>query len=219
MISVKIVEEDTEKNFEVSKQMITLSSPYFAAAFNGPFKEARAKTIELKDVTIQTFEHFIHWVEGKGFSRTFPKSKKTSIALFIFGDTYVVPVLRREATDWLVDDNIFSYRHKQYRPEDVQYAYDNTPEGSELRNVLADGYLWRCRDVPWRKVGIKRFSAKDREDLRDYPHEFLVDVLSRIPDFLRARMYDARASWLDKCKYHGHRTVEEETLCKALYGG
>lgn len=41
------------------------SSEFFRAAFTGRFKEARDKTIHLRDTDIETFKAYIHWVYAK----------------------------------------------------------------------------------------------------------------------------------------------------------
>ena len=71
------VEVGTEKQkFFVHKDFLTACSPYFAATFDGSFREAVEKTICLDEVTPQVFSDFLNWL----YSRTLPNSKDGDMA-------------------------------------------------------------------------------------------------------------------------------------------
>jgi hypothetical protein len=60
IVTVEIGSEKTP--FTVHKDLLTACSPYFKAAFEGPFREARDKSIPISDVEPKTFQLFLDWL-------------------------------------------------------------------------------------------------------------------------------------------------------------
>jgi hypothetical protein len=63
MVTVHVGSDKTP--FIVHKDLLTSSSPYFKAAFEGKFREATDNSVPLVDVTPTQFRRFLDWLYFK----------------------------------------------------------------------------------------------------------------------------------------------------------
>ncbi|KAF2437307.1 hypothetical protein P171DRAFT_450118 [Karstenula rhodostoma CBS 690.94] len=160
VVKIKVVEEVHDENertianqhtFTVSKEKITAASPFFAAAFNGPFREAQDGCVELHDTDMETFEEFVVWLDERGgtekptvsdahrqaeYIELGPEIANMAVDLYIFGHVYDVPQLRHDATDRLYSYFFlcdYSNGGSFITPESVDLIYTYTNEISGIR--------------------------------------------------------------------------------------
>jgi hypothetical protein len=143
--------------FRVPVHVLTDQSPFFAKAFQGPFKEAETKVMELPDDEPETFARFKAWVR---LARTKPDCvaiadtevknhmKILDLAkLWVFAEKVRVPILQNTVMSYIVD------RYKDYNGRNIaldtfNYVFDNTTEHSQLRRVFVD-FVVHNMDREW----------------------------------------------------------------------
>lgn len=80
-----------EHKFLIHKDFICYHSPFFAAAFNGPFQEGTTQTMKLEDVEANVFGILVDWVYTQEVA---DKSKKLDLAtyakLWILADRFLM---------------------------------------------------------------------------------------------------------------------------------
>jgi len=68
MVTVRLGQGDEAVEIPVNLELLKAVSPYFGGAFEGGFKEATDRKIELTDVTEQTFRIFLQWAYAQLYS-------------------------------------------------------------------------------------------------------------------------------------------------------
>ncbi|TID26589.1 hypothetical protein E6O75_ATG01082 [Venturia nashicola] len=73
LVQVEVGEE--KEGFTVHKDLLTAVSPYFKAAFEGGFKEAKNKSVPISDATPLQFRLFLNWI----YFRRLPKHSNSNL--------------------------------------------------------------------------------------------------------------------------------------------
>ncbi|KAK4695923.1 hypothetical protein P7C71_g1920, partial [Lecanoromycetidae sp. Uapishka_2] len=157
--------------FNMHRGMLCNVAPYFKAAFDGRFNEAKSKVLVLSEDDPEVFKRFQLWVytdkvleKGEAYGDI---SWTTLIELYVFGSIRGITDLQNAVVDILIDK---SKSDNEVPTGDLQYIYNNTPEGSPLRRLLIDWTVFK---------GVLTSESWFSEDLRCvYPADFLFDVAS-----------------------------------------
>ncbi|KAL5394450.1 hypothetical protein PMIN03_006147 [Paraphaeosphaeria minitans] len=172
-----------EETFTVPKEKIASVSPFFAAAFNGRFREAKHRCIQLRDTDIDTFREFLVWLEERGdrekpsvsdahrYSQSdYPELgsmiANVTVKLYVFAHVYNVPRLRNDATDRLYGYFLLSDHDTGgfcITPESVDLVYEHTNDTSGIRNLLVAGYYNRPTAVFHFTAGCLRIMTTREE--------------------------------------------------------
>ena len=171
-----VVEVGLEKQaFSIHKDLLCFYSDYFRGAFDSGFKEAVEGKLSLPTedpAVFDIFNGFIYTrqlrdatdVQGPDLSFT------TLVALWIFGDKYIVPALQNKAID------AFKERSDKLKcipwHSHLRTIYDNTLHGSPLRRIMTDMMAYETT-----------VSSKSRDKIMEvYPLEALVDLAFTLSD-------------------------------------
>lgn len=176
--------------FKIHKQLLFNSTPYFKAAFDGNFIEAKEQTLDLPEENVIMFKRFQLWlytnfILEKG-EEPMDIDWGTLVELYIFGEMCGIPDLQNAAIDILINKK----SKGNIIPTDTFcLVYAKTPEDSSLRRLCVD----------WMAC-LARFRSNDRhaptppgasfewfkEETRNcYPKDFLFDLtiaLSELKD-------------------------------------
>ena len=145
----------TKEPFYVHLDLLCDASSFFKAAFAGNFKEASEKTMQLPDDRESTFKFFVDWLYGRHdtIHQTISPAKEDddkndkrdrffpAVCLFVLADKYNIYDLKTNIIEALIvglrecKDYSLSY-------STVTYAYENTAQGSRLRQLLAEFISW-----------------------------------------------------------------------------
>lgn len=139
------------KTWHLPKELLTNSSPFFAAALNGSFAEAKSKIVSLPEDSIDAFEIFIQWLyvgeitakdciadhdHGDDYPPDFctEATVQTFVEAWILGDKLQCPVFKDLAMLGLLRnlDQGLIYTHT------VRTAYERSAPGSKLRKIVLD---------------------------------------------------------------------------------
>lgn len=152
------------------------SSEFFRAAFTGRFKEARDKTIHLRDTDIETFKAYIHWVYAKEVVLAITEEAEAddegqarmqkAVKLYVGADRLDDKGLRKACIDYL--EEVLADVEAVPGPDIVTQAYATTTELCLLSRVITDAYLTLNRDY------VEQF----RVDSPNLLHQFLANMVS-----------------------------------------
>lgn len=212
-VDLIIETENGEWTFTLPKQYLVAVSPYFEKALSGKWMESRDKQIRLGEVRASTMHMFVEWLftrqiflmfhgderptvmdlarraERSGMTQSAEwldiagKLQKGVLSLYIFGDRFDVPQLRRDAIDE-ISEFLFTTQTPP-RSKVVSFAYDHLPANSPMIKLFIDAYA---------RVGDESHVQAARA--QDIPMEFFIDVL--------LQMKSTFVSAYNPCGYHGH---------------
>lgn len=161
--------------FIMHKGMLCNVAPYFKAALDGSFSEAKNRVLELPDDNAVAFKRFQLWVYTKKIleegEREDAIKRKTLAKLYFFGEVRGIPDLQNAAIDVLMDKVRGT---NTVPPGYLRLIYENTPDGSPLRRLYVDLMASSARCEPKVFEFKKWFDDIPHEDL---PHAFLIDLV------------------------------------------
>lgn len=112
IVNIHVAQNNGDKTklrtFPLYKSILCRQSPFFDAAFNGPFIEGQSQSMALEDVGEEEFGMFVHYVHfrtikgGDGtWSPAYTAPIKSLIKLWILGERFLVPQLQNDVLDIL----------------------------------------------------------------------------------------------------------------------
>lgn len=139
------------------KELITKSSPFFAAALNGNFREANSKVVNLPEDDIDAFALFVRWlyvgeINGQLFGSkdqhpilgvcsgkkdakaSLDASTKLYLQACILGDKLGCPVFH----DLAMIEVLRCHHAEGITPETMRVVFENSAAGSKLRQFAID---------------------------------------------------------------------------------
>ncbi|KAG7004696.1 hypothetical protein G7Y79_00024g056460 [Physcia stellaris] len=170
---VQIEVGPTKTVFQLHKGLLCNVAAYFRAALEGAFIEAQQQKIEMPDEDPEIFKRFQYWLyTGSLLDDTIPGGDilmpSVLADIFIFAEARGIPSLQNAAIDALIDQRYLSPPRLPHRC--LHRIYDNTPEDSPLRKLVvamyADGSV-QLTNACWMST----------QNLKDYPSEFLRDII------------------------------------------
>ncbi|THZ18857.1 hypothetical protein D6C91_05343 [Aureobasidium pullulans] len=195
--SVTLVVGRSKKAYTLHKDLLCFYSDYFRAAFNGSFKEAAERKIELSDVEEEVFEFFQLWLYTRRlnlFETTFSMLAK----LWIFGDQHQMPLLQNCSVDTMLLKRI---KQKAFSPDALGVAYANTLAGSPLRRAVID--------IASSLVIRDNANSILRADFeKQWSVESLIDLV-RVIESRDKALPQYSLPKRDKCYYHVHGKDEQ----------
>ncbi|KAH0363443.1 hypothetical protein KCU65_g7390, partial [Aureobasidium melanogenum] len=187
--TVTLIVGTEKKPYTVHKDLLCFYSDYFRAAFQGSFKEAAERKIDILGVRNDIFEHFQVWLYTRRLDFA-TLSFEAIVRLWIFGDQHQISLLQNYTVDCLfykrVKENVFPTNV-------VPFIYDNTPTGSALRRAVIEiASSLALQDPERNTLSPERWSVESLIDL--------VRVIDARPRDLGKYALPKR----DKCFFHVH---------------
>jgi len=205
-----------EKAYLVHKDLLCWYSPYFKKALGGPFKEANEVSMSLAETEVEVVGIFVDWLyrqclpaeedprikaicEALGEPTEDTHSFWTNLltGIYLFGDRYDVPELRKHAMDRFY--HVYGDPGYTYLPEYdvVLKAFNSLPRTSGLCQFLIDIYARR-----WHK-------DCDEDEVRaraELPRDFLAGLMEEMADIIKALTDDGEDMAVmpvmpKRCKY------------------
>ncbi|KAL8711306.1 MAG: hypothetical protein Q9220_004203 [cf. Caloplaca sp. 1 TL-2023] len=143
-VTVRVGPEDAPDNFVTHAQLLTHHSPVFRTMMNGNWAEAKTGVINLTDDKPKVYEIFQNWLYERSLciSQSQAGDTRLLLCLWVFGDKYQVPAFQNATIDILRFLKTNSTRLFNYG--DIVYVFENTQEGSPLRQLILDLFIWEC---------------------------------------------------------------------------
>lgn len=212
------------KPFVIHESLLVHQSDFFRAALTGKFAEAEKKMVVLQEESCRVFELFVHWLYTERFPCesqnddpelvklysgicSCPRPTWSLIELYVFGDKYMIPKLKKDTLN-----ELFSHTHSSHDlPSAIatKLAFKNLQREDPLCRLLIDLH---CRGN-YSTIGGTERSVIDTDV---WPAKFVSGVLKRyadiVSDLRRGRLV---LRWeLILCDYHEHKTSDERNACR-----
>ncbi|KAK0654592.1 hypothetical protein DIS24_g5050 [Lasiodiplodia hormozganensis] len=161
-----------QRKYYIHKDILCASSPFFAKACNGNWKEARERRIELPEDEPECFDKYVQWLY---FNELFVEERKNDCEALRWGDWLDAYLLGDKLLDQKFKDACFDIVYNQYEnggtlsPSDqAKLLYENLPESDPyLRLYVYVSAYWTTLDD---------FDPEVSADAANAPMEFFRDV-------------------------------------------
>ncbi|CZR61819.1 uncharacterized protein PAC_11716 [Phialocephala subalpina] len=188
------------RSFPLYKSVLCRQSPFFKAAFKGPFIEGQSQSMTLEDVGIEEFGSFVHWMHyGVIASKHGVESgdvplipTKVLIKLWMLGERFLVPQLQNDAMDILYNRVKNRYSNFLDNFKDFHDIMGDSEAPAPLRQFVLDGLL----SCPESQLTDKVLDAMEPEMMKD------------VVRALKAEL-PREKGMPSKMKYHVHTDVSE----------
>ncbi|KAH4107586.1 hypothetical protein HBH46_048620 [Parastagonospora nodorum] len=193
IVQITVIEGCKSQIFYIARNLLDSKAPGFMSAVD-PTKQAEQIAVEITDVQIEAFDHFVKWLEDKTGSSSPMVYICRWLCLahaYVFGENYGIPTLREAVIDEIQKRAMSVKRSLDHvpialftPPDHVTYVYDNTPVHSPLRAVLVDlfctagtGTFTASRHSLGSRLNGGLILSTPSEYLKRYPKHFFVDVM------------------------------------------
>lgn len=160
--------------FTIHKQLLCDVSPYFEAALNGTFQEAKEQRISFPEDVVAVFEQFQAWLY---FRTPLPNIDimdapsaynewNVLVHLYVLADKFQIPTLQNAAIHGIIEGKCNT---NQLQITLIPLVYQKTTTGSQLRKLFVDIFVHMSHTQDkskWFNPGYLKF----------YTQEFLFHV-------------------------------------------
>jgi hypothetical protein len=189
---VTLIVGKEKKAYNLHKDLLCFYSDYLRAAFNGSFKEAAERKLELPDVETSLFDEFQVWLYTRDLQgpTAITESFHFLANMWILGDQHQIPLLQNQAMDKMFAKLAES---KYFATCVVPKIYAKTVAGSPLRKAVIEivGCTMRFDDWSLLEEG---WTVECLSDLLHEVHRSRLDVENTFPSLPKR----------DKCFFHVH---------------
>ncbi|KAF8852848.1 hypothetical protein BDZ45DRAFT_749143 [Acephala macrosclerotiorum] len=148
------------ESFTVLKSFICHHSPFFKAAFNGPYLEGQSQSITLEDLDANVFALFVEWLYTQNVPAEHNTGEKVTMLqyakLWVLAKRFVIPTLQ----NIVMKTRLYTYPRGWARLIDIKdlsktvtmaaftkYVYENASKDSSLRHYIMLVGLLACREL------------------------------------------------------------------------
>jgi len=152
MVTIIVGADAIKKPIAVHKSFIMSYSPFFKAAFDGPFEEGTTQTMRLEDVETEPFELFVQWLYSQDPLVDCRDLELCLVApnlakLWILGQRFLIPKLQNQVMDILAFCTaIMTSKHLGHLRELLDLCYAGPLEDSLLKEMIVEEIAWKDRD-------------------------------------------------------------------------
>lgn len=202
--SVTLVIGTFKIQYTLHKGLLRFYSDFFRAAFNGSFKEASERKIELPEVDVDVFEAFQVWL----YTQSLPQNETAPakvypewsilVKLWIFGDKHQIPRLQNNTMDAIIDK---VEKDCTIPIHELNLTYDNTLASSPLRKVTTDIMAYKAQFAD----GIPGNTTTGCLLYPDeWPKQACLDVMAEMSRGWRQKDVRGKFPKREQCYYHVH---------------
>ena len=133
--------ESKQKTWYLPKSVLTHCSPFFDAALNGNYVEARSKAVDLPEDDPIAFEMWATWLSSGKCKDSFEYSsyEKAYVRAWILADKLACPAFKdhvmSQFLEWFDDDGDLWL-------DMIKLVYEVSSPGSKLRRLFVDSFVW-----------------------------------------------------------------------------
>jgi len=193
--------EEGVQEFEVDKTLLCSRSPFFQAAFNGPWQESMTNSVSLPEQSPASFAIYIRWIYRELITVEVTQEQDVDespelLPLYALAEA----IQDQDFADAVVDASIRSYKlHLTwYLCSYSCNIYRVTPTGSPMRSLHVDMLLFGGHDV----------DIRDEKLPRDFVHDMFERLSSTyLSDTNMRAGFKSKSTFtfhLDACRYHHH---------------
>ncbi|KAH6713945.1 hypothetical protein BKA61DRAFT_656502 [Leptodontidium sp. MPI-SDFR-AT-0119] len=190
------------KDFGVHKDLICYHSPYFKAAFNSGFEEAKTGIMKLPETNTKVFELFVHWLYTQVlWSKDDDKEEKrtaleTMMDLHLFADMIRAVSLMNQSITALRD---LSDAGSVVPTQTFARVWKNTTENSPIRRLIIDWMIWEVNSDVFER------------NPNSFPHDLLLAAMTASRKAIRAFQHEHRSTIKKPLLIESNYHVSEDT--------
>ena len=132
--------QDATTIWHLPKALLSHQSPFFAAALNGSFAEAKWKSVTMPDDDPDVFKTWIQWLFVAEISC---ESDFVLVKAWILGDKLGCLEFQNRVMTNLLDSHSPWNIYHMVKPSTVRVAYEGSAPGSKLRKWAIDFFLYQ----------------------------------------------------------------------------
>ncbi|KAL8673488.1 MAG: hypothetical protein Q9168_002094 [Polycauliona sp. 1 TL-2023] len=142
IVTVNVGSGKLYEQFTLHRELLIFYSPFFRTMMNGNWEEAKTNVINLPAHEPVVFEIFQNWLYSVDLNLEHDQKMQPSLMLklWIFGDMTQVPGFQNAALEGL--RTAILGPPYEFRLKDIQTAFEHSGEGSPLRRLIVDMYVW-----------------------------------------------------------------------------
>jgi hypothetical protein len=192
--TVTLIVGQEKKAYTLHKDLLCFYSDYFRAAFNGSFKEATERKLELPNIEPSLFEVFQVWLYTRDLQGPPENFRRYQFLadLWALGDQYQIPLLQNQ-----IMDKIFAKSEEtgRFNVAVVPGLYAKTVAGSPLRKAVIEIVAWTMPLEDWNTwTPTSRWTIESLTDLMLAVHQARASKEVTFPELPKR----------DKCFFHVH---------------
>ncbi|OMP88204.1 hypothetical protein BK809_0002961 [Diplodia seriata] len=171
---IEVVVGKSQQKYDIHKDLLCSSSPFFRKACNGNWKEARERRVELPEDTPECFDVYVQWLYSDQLLVKHKDKEEVDSDLFLGVYLLGNKLLDRKFKEACVDIAFQSFDLDNY-PQDwiisadhAKTLYSALPSSDPYRRLYVRFWAYWA-EPSW-------FDPEDNADAREAPLEFFRDV-------------------------------------------
>jgi len=167
--------------FTIHKDFLCFYSPFFASAFNGPYKEGKTQTMTLFEIDLESFGMFVYWLYQRKLPTHTVDFEDVDLVylanIWILGDRFLIPSLQNNAAFRI--HTIINEGKLEGFQEFIQIAYGYREGHNELAKLAVWTVIKEDQaifDAIWQESGFPPALALEIMRLLKTHYEGLVCV-------------------------------------------
>ena len=141
MVTLSVGFDDSPTVWHLHKKLLTSSSPFFAAALDGNFAEAKTGAIKLREDDPGAVMTFVEWLYGSLDRSLKPNDIDTFVMAWQFGDKIGCPDFQNSAMSCLID--ALSCSEYTIQASTLRLAFRNPGADSKLSQLVVECFRWQ----------------------------------------------------------------------------
>ena len=164
--------QDAATTWHLPKALLIHQSPFFVAALNGSFAEAKLDSVTMPEDDPNVFRLWVQWL----FAGTITRHNSNGLVkAWILGDKLGCPIFQNTIMMALLECRDPKREDRLVEPSALRAAYEGSTTGSKLRKWALDFFLFETRKIQDGSLSAAQRNlswiseTKDIEDLsQDY---------------------------------------------------
>ena len=171
--------QDASITWYLPKALLTHHSPFFAAALNGSFAEAKLNSVTMPDNDPSVFRLWVQWLYiGHVICHILRVEDVNDLLVnaWILGDKLGCHIFQNIVMMGLLACHSPSPEISVIEPSTLRVAYEGSAPGSMLRKWAMDYFLFETRSKERRRVSALERNIPwywEAKDIEDFPRDYM----------------------------------------------
>ena len=174
--TVTVGPQDAATTWHLPKALLIHKSPFFAAALNGPFAEAKLNSVVMLDDDPNVFRLWVEWLFVGQITCTFEHINNVLVEAWILGDKLGCHIFQNVVMIELLKSHSPDRKARLLEPSTLRAAYEGSAPGSKLRKWALDSFLFETRDTKYGSASTLQRNiswVSEIKDIEDFSQEYM----------------------------------------------
>ena len=171
--------QDASITWYLPKALLTHHSPFFAAALNGSFAEAKLNSVTMPDDDLNVFRLWVQWLYVGNVKYQILRVEDVNnllVKAWILGDKLGCHIFQNNVMLELLKCHFPILENDLIEPSTLRAAYQGSAPGSMLRKWAIDFFFFETRKKESWKVSTLERNAlwyREAKDIEDFPQDYM----------------------------------------------